>query len=70
MVLCIKIIRYMHCIRGLGIKLRQLFLAQLINHEKTWKWKCMVLGALGCMNNADFEKKNLVRDILHIVFIF
>ena len=26
----------------------------------------MVLGALGCMNNADFEKKN----ILHIVSIF
>ena len=22
-----------------------------------YKWKWMVLGALGCMNNADFEKK-------------
>ena len=21
-----------------------------------YKWKWMVLGALGCMNNADFEK--------------
>ena len=22
-----------------------------------YKWKLMILGALGCMNNADFEKK-------------
>jgi hypothetical protein len=29
----------------------------------------MVLGALGCMNNGDFEKK-LVNDIFHIVSIF
>ena len=31
----------------------------------------MVLGALGCMNNTDFEKKKkLVNDMLHIVTIF
>ena len=29
-----------------------------------YRWKWMVLGALGCMNNMDFEKK-LVND--HIV---
>ena len=29
----------------------------------------MVLGSLGCMNNADFEKR-IVNDILHIVYIF
>ena len=34
-----------------------------------YKWKWMVLGPLGCINNADFEKK-LVNDILHIVSIF
>ena len=26
-----------------------------------YKWKWMVLGALGCMNNADFDEK-LVND--------
>ena len=26
-----------------------------------YKWKWMVLGALGCMNNADFEEKKLVN---------
>ena len=33
-----------------------IFLARLIDHEETWKWKWMVLGALGCINNADFEE--------------
>ena len=28
---------------------------------ETYKWKRIVLGALGCMNNADFEKKNIVK---------
>ena len=23
-----------------------------------YKWKWMVIDALGCMNNVDFEKKN------------
>ena len=26
-----------------------------------YKWKWMLLGALGCMNNADFEEKNSKR---------
>ena len=34
-----------------------------------YKWKWMVLAALGCMNNSDFDKK-IVNDILHIVSIF
>jgi hypothetical protein len=47
----------------LGIKSRQLFLflARLIDHEEIWKYtngKWMGLDALGCMYNADFEKKN------------
>ena len=32
-----------------------------------YKWKWMVLGALGCMNNGDFEKKvndNIVHECL------
>ena len=28
----------------------------MIDHEEISKWKWMVLGALGCMNNADFLK--------------
>ena len=37
-----------------------------------YKFKWMVLGALGCMNNADFEKKkkindNIVLDVLLFV---
>ena len=34
-----------------------------------YKWKWMVLGALGCMNNADFEKllnDNIVLDVFII----
>ena len=27
-----------------------------------YKWKWMVLGALECMNNADFEKNKLVNN--------
>ena len=30
----------------------------MVNQEETWKytkWKWMVLGAVGCMNNADLE---------------
>ena len=27
-----------------------------------YKWKWMVLGALGCVNNAEVEKKKLVND--------
>ena len=41
--------------------LQLFFLARLIDHEETWniyKWKWMVLGALGCINNADFGGKN------------
>ena len=30
----------------------------------------MVLGALGCINNADLKKKKRVNDILHIMSIF
>ena len=34
-----------------------------------YKWKWIVLGALGCMNNADFEKQ-LLNDIIVLdVFI-
>ena len=33
------------------------------------KWKWMVLGALGCMNNADFEKKKLNGNIVLDVFL-
>ena len=37
-----------------------IFLPRLIDHEETWKytWKWMMLGFLGYMNNADFEKKS------------
>ena len=49
--------------RGLGIKSWQLlifFFARLIDHEETWKYRngngWMLFDALGCMNNADFEK--------------
>ena len=31
-----------------------IFVARLIDHEEIWKW--MVLGALRCMNNVDFDK--------------
>ena len=42
--------------QGLEIKSWLLFfLARLIDHEETWNYT--VIGALGCMNNADFEKK-------------
>ena len=34
-----------------------------------YKWKWMVLGVLGFMNNADFIFKK-VNDIMHIVSIF
>ena len=41
-----------------------IFMARLIDHEETWKytnieiykWKWVVLGALGCMNNEDLKK--------------
>ena len=36
---------------------------------ETYKWKCMVLGALGCMNNADFEKKLVNDNIVLDVFV-
>ena len=47
------------------------FLASLIDHEETeiYNWKWMVLGVLGCMNNADFEgEKNdiIVLDVFII----
>ena len=36
-----------------------------MNKHELYKWKWMVLGALGCINNADFEKiikwQNCVR---------
>ena len=31
-------------------------MARLVDHEETWiynKWEWMVLGVLGCINNAD-----------------
>ena len=34
-----------------------------------YKWKWMVLGALGCMNNADFHKKRVNDSIVLDVFI-
>jgi hypothetical protein len=34
-----------------------------------YKWKWMVLGALRCMNNADFEKKLVNNNIVLDVFI-
>ena len=34
-----------------------------------YKWKWKVLGALGCMDNADFEKKILNDNIVLDVFI-
>ena len=46
-------------IQRLGIKSWQLFffLAKLIDYLETWKYIQMeVLGALGCINNAHFEK--------------
>ena len=37
---------------------------------KVYKWNWMVLGALGCINNPDFERKKIVNDnILLDVFI-
>ena len=37
-----------------------------------YKWKWMVLGALGCMNNAGFEKHlvndNIVLDVCVYIF--
>ena len=40
------------------------------NVEK-YKWKWMALGALGCVSNADFERKQkLVNDVIALdVFI-
>ena len=35
-----------------------------------YKWKGMVLGALGCMNNVDFEKKVVNDNIVLDVFIY
>ena len=34
-----------------------------------YEWKWMVLGALGCMNNADFEKQLVNDNIVLDVFI-
>ena len=38
-----------------------------------YKWKWIVLSALGCMTNTDFEKKivkdNIVRDMFIIYII-
>ena len=34
-----------------------IILTRLIDHEEIWKWK--VFGAVGCMNNEDFEEKKL-----------
>ena len=42
--------------KGWGLSHGNYFLPTLIDHEETYKWKWMVLGALGCMNNADFGK--------------
>ena len=38
------------------------------NMEK-YKWKWMVVGALGRMNNMDFEKKKVNYNIVLDVFI-
>ena len=34
-----------------------------------YKWKWMVLGALGCINNVDFQEKILNDNIVLDVFI-
>ena len=34
-----------------------------------YKWKGIVFSALGCMNNADFEKKIVNDNIVLDVFI-
>ena len=49
-----------------------IFLAIMTDHEKIWKkhkWKWMVLGALGCVNNTDFENTKNNDNILLDVFI-
>ena len=48
-----------------------LFLARLTDHKETWtyKWKRIMVGALGCMNNMDFEKKKFNYKIVLDVFI-
>ena len=49
----------MRLLRGLGIKSCRLFFGKIGRSRKDmeiYKWKWMVLGALGCMNNANFEK--------------
>ena len=33
-----------------------------------YKWKWMVLGAIGCMNNADSEEKKLLNDNIIIEY--
>ena len=35
-----------------------------------YKWKWMVLGALGCVNNADFERKLVNDNIMLDVFYY
>ena len=49
-------------IRGLGIKSGQLFFSRNIDRSwrnmKVYKWKWMLLDALGWMHTADFEKEN------------
>ena len=37
-----------------------------------YKWKWMVLGALGCMNIADFDKKKIANDnfLLDVFLLF
>ena len=56
-----------------GIKSWQLFfLPRLNNHDETWKcnkWKWMVFGDLGYMNNTDFEKQIVNDYIVLDVFI-
>ena len=39
-----------------------------LRNMEAYKWKWVMLGALGCVNNTDLKK--IVNDILHIVSVF
>ena len=44
-----------------------------LNLEEIFKWKWMVLGALRCMNNSNFNRilvnNNIVIDVCLLVYI-
>ena len=43
----------------------------MMNH-RIYKWKLIVLGFIGCLNNPDFERKfanhNIVLDVLNKLY--